>query len=99
MIFLAFLCLASQLPSPAPSSNAQNDGPKAVLAETHFDFGEVSAGAVVEHDFVVKNEGSAPLRIMKASMTPPLLATRMPHEVAPGGEGVIHIKLDTSSLG
>jgi hypothetical protein len=31
-------------------------------------------------------------------MTSPLLVTRMPRELAPGGEGLIHFKLDTAAL-
>lgn len=77
---------------------AASEVSKAVFPETHFEFGEVMSGAVVEHDFVVKNDGSAPLVIQKVSMTSPLLVTRMPHEVAPGAEGTIHFKLDTTNL-
>jgi len=51
-----------------------------------------------EHDFVVSNEGSAPLVIQKVAMTTPLLVTRETHEVAPGTEGTIHFKLDTANL-
>ncbi len=60
--------------------------------------GTAMYGSVVEHDFWVKNEGSATLKIVKASMTSPLLVTRMPRELAPGGEGFIHFKLDTAAL-
>jgi hypothetical protein len=72
--------------------------PKAVFSDARFDFGEVLSGAVVEHDFVVDNQGSAPMLIEKVSMTTPLLVTQMPHQVAPGAEGRIHFKLDTLSL-
>jgi len=73
-------------------------GPKAVFPEAQFDFGEVLAGAVVEHDFTLRNLGSAPMLIEKASMTTPLLVTEMPHAVTPGTEGKIHFKLDTENL-
>jgi hypothetical protein len=52
----------------------------------------------VEHDFTVRNTGSSPLLIQKVSMTTPLLATRMPREIAPGAEGRIHFQLDTTNL-
>jgi uncharacterized protein DUF1573 len=74
------------------------EAPKAVFQETRFDFGRAMYGSVVEHDFWVKNEGSAALKIVKATMTSPLLVTRMPREIAPGGEGLIHFKLDTAAL-
>jgi hypothetical protein len=81
------------------SSGVTRSGPKAVLSEGQFDFGEVLSGAVVEHDFTLSNAGSAPLLIEKASMTTPLLATQLPHEVTPGAGGKIHFKLDTANLG
>jgi len=88
-----FLCaLLSQL------AVAGDDAPKAVFREEGFDFGRMLHGSVVEHDFLLKNEGSVALKVLKASMTPPLLVTRMPRELAPGGEGQIHFKLDTAAL-
>ncbi len=88
-----FICVLSALPAVAGA-----EAPKAVFQETRFDFGRAMYGTVAEHDFRLKNEGSATLRIVKASMTPPLLVTRMPREVAPGGEGLIHFTLDTAGL-
>ena len=74
------------------------DEPKAVLPDPQFDFGRVLTGSVVEHDFVLKNDGSAALRTIKASMTAPLVVTRMSQEVSPGGEGTIHFALNTAGL-
>ena len=88
-----FIGLLSALPTVACA-----EAPKAVFQETRFEFGRAMYGSVVEHDFLVKNEGSAALKIVKASMTSPLLVTRMPRELAPGGEGLIHVKLDTAAL-
>jgi Protein of unknown function (DUF1573) len=66
--------------------------------EPDFDFGRVVRGDLVEHEFVVRNEGTVPVRIQKASMTPPLLATRMPGVIAPGATANIATRLDTSQL-
>jgi len=74
------------------------DAPKAIFTETGFDFDKAVCGAVVEHDFVLKNVGSAPLRIQRVNMTSPLLITRMPREISPGAQGTIHFQLDTASL-
>jgi hypothetical protein len=74
------------------------DAPKAVFIETRFQFENAICGSVVEHDFLLKNEGSAPLRIEEVSMTSPFLVTGMPGEIAPGAQGTIHFKLDTASL-
>ena len=88
-----FLCALLSLPDVAGA-----DAPKAVFPDAGFDFGRTMYGSVVEHDFVLRNEGSAALKIVKASMTSPLLVTRMPRELAPGGEGMIHFRLDTAAL-
>jgi Protein of unknown function (DUF1573) len=74
------------------------DSPHAVFSETTFQFERVLAGAVVEHDFALKNAGSAPLRIIGVQMTSPLIVTSMPASVAPGTEARIRIRLDTSGL-
>jgi hypothetical protein len=75
-----------------------SEAPKAVFSETSFHFGKVAQGTVVECDFVLKNQGSAPLRIEKVKLASPLLATSMPREIAPGAQGTIHFKLDTGNL-
>jgi len=82
----------------AASRGVVLEGPKAVLPEVQFDFGVLTSGAVIGHDFLVRNEGRAPLSIQKVSMTTPLLVTRMPREVAPGSEGKIHFELETTKL-
>jgi len=87
------ISLLSALPTAA-----SREAPKAVFRETHFGFGRTLHGSVVEHDFWLKNEGSATLRIERAIMTPPLVVTRIPRELASGGEGLIHFKLDTATL-
>lgn len=40
-------------------------GPKAVFVQPSFDFKAVSEGTHLTHDFIVKNEGDAPLNITK----------------------------------
>jgi hypothetical protein len=86
--------LSIGLTSTVPASEAS----KATVVDPRFHFEATLSGSIVEHDFVVKNLGSGPLRIQKVSMTPPLVVTSMPREVLPGSEGKIHFKLDTSHL-
>src|SRR5262245_36092276 len=88
------LLLCAALSSPLAAA----DSPQAVFSETSFQFERVLVGAVVEHDFALKNAGSAPLRIIGVQMTSPLIVTSMPASVAPGSEAKIRIKLDTSGL-
>jgi len=42
-------------------------GPRLALLEKEFNFGEVGEGSKITHDFVVLNQGDAPLEIKKVS--------------------------------
>jgi|SRR5215472_718552 len=86
--------LSIALTSAAPASEA----PKTTVVDPRFHFEATLSGSTIEHDFVLKNLGSGPLRIQKVSMTPPLIVTSMPRDVLAGSEGKIHFKLDTSHL-
>ena len=89
--------LSAGFAGPTPEAHA-TDRPAAVFHETRFDFGSSVQGTVIEHDFVLTNEGTTPLRIGKVNLTPPLLVTRIPGEVAPGARAAIHTQLDTSQV-
>jgi hypothetical protein len=69
-----------------------------VVPETAFDFGRVVRGEVVEHEFVLRNDGRSPVRITRAIMTPPLLVTRMPGVLEAGATAGIAARLDTAQL-
>jgi len=56
------LALAQEAASPAK-------GPVAVFQELIQDFGDITRGDVLEHAFVVKNDGDAPLEILSAKPT------------------------------
>lgn len=72
--------------------------PKAIFPKDSFDFGKVVRGAIVEHEFVLRNDGTAPLQLGKVRMSPPLIVTRMPARVDPGSQASLRFKLDTSNL-
>jgi hypothetical protein len=63
------------------------------------DFGSVTQGTVVKHDFILKNVGNADLRIQQVVAACGCTATNASSEViAPGGEGTIHVEFDTSGF-
>jgi hypothetical protein len=53
---------------------------------------------MVEHDFILKNRGSSPVRIQRVLLTSPMVVTRMQAFTPPGAESTIHVKLDTTAL-
>jgi hypothetical protein len=72
--------------------------PKAVFPETQFTFGKVMRGTEIQHEFVLRNEGKAALRILGVSCTAPLLLDRMPAHLEPMAEVRLRVQLDTSKL-
>jgi Protein of unknown function (DUF1573) len=82
----------------ALASTSAFASPQAVFPQASFQFERALSGAVVEHDFALKNEGSAPLRISRVLTTAPLVVTSMPASVAPGAETNIRVRLDTTGL-
>jgi hypothetical protein len=51
--------------SAFPVCAQKRKGPKFVLKEKEFDFGEVKEGAILKHSFSVRNKGNEPLRIIR----------------------------------
>ena len=62
-----FICtfLSSGSLSAGVSTKSKGDSvaPKAAFLQRNHDFGEVYEGAEIKHDFVVENQGDAPLVI------------------------------------
>jgi hypothetical protein len=80
----------------ASAALAQGQKPRAVFRETSHDFGKVKQGDVVEHEFVFKNEGGAPLVIEKVETTCGCTAALVSDKtIAPGREGRIKTTFDT----
>jgi|SRR5688572_855556 len=87
--------LACALASVATSASQRTD---AIFVDPVFDFGRVMRGTVVEHRFVMKNDGAEPLRLGSVRMTPALTLMRGAARIEPGAEGAFHFRLDTSKV-
>lgn len=72
--------------------------PRAVFPEMRYTFGEIQQGAAIGHEFIIKNEGAAVLRILNVRTTASLALDRMPAQIAAGSEARIRTHLDTSKL-
>src|SRR5512143_1335144 len=72
--------------------------PKAILLEPDFQFGKVAIGSTVEHTFLVRNTGDAPLRMTNVTLTPPLRPVKLQATIAPGQEAQLKFALDTTQL-
>ncbi|MFN0052756.1 MAG: DUF1573 domain-containing protein [Planctomycetales bacterium] len=66
-------------PSPTPP------WPKAVVDKTEFHFGRMEVGDKGTHDFTIRNEGEAPLKLQKGPTTCQCTISEVPNnQVAPG---------------
>src|SRR5436189_5026887 len=70
--------------------------PRAALPEPSFSFGKVLVGESLQHDFVLKNDGTEPLRILAVSLTNGLQLNKAPAVIAPGSQTLLSVRLKAS---
>lgn len=72
---------------------------KMEFEEVTFEFGEVDAGAVIEHTFAFTNTGKVPLTISDARSTCGCTVPSWPKDlIHPGQGGAIKVKFDTKNM-
>ena len=82
----------------AVSASAHKDGPRAVFAETTFDFGVVKREKQ-RHDFVVTNKGNAVLQIQDVKLVGGCAAAgSWDREIQPGKTGTIPVEFDPTGF-
>jgi uncharacterized protein DUF1573 len=84
-------CLAAA-DTPAVATAA---APKLVVDETRKEIGLVEHGDVLEHDFVLRNEGTAPLAISEVTQECPCFTVTFDKTIPPGASGKVHVRFDT----
>lgn len=73
-------------------------GPKAVPVEPIKDVGIVAKGDKVVHDFVIRNEGTAPLQITDVRASCGCTVVDFDKTIAPGQTGKVHAEIDTTTF-
>lgn len=74
--------------------------PRIAVDATNFDFGEVVNGEIATHDFVVRNEGNAPLAVESVITTCGCTtATLEPMTIPAGESGILHVAFDSGAHG
>jgi len=100
---IRFFCWALLLVGAAPAFLRAEDAlpprPRIAVDPRSFDFGTVSQGTVVEHDFIVRNTGTADLNLQRVVAACGCTATTSSTApIPPGGEAPVHVKLDTAGF-
>ena len=95
---LEIICLVLILFSPCQVTlGGMEDGSLVVPERTHT-FGTVKQGETITHTFVIRNTGSAPLKIARMELSQQGMTARMKPVIPPGEEGQITVRWDTARL-
>lgn len=74
---------------PIPFLPKDQPQPKIVVPSTYSDFGVVGANAIVKRDFLVRNEGDAPLTISRAYTTCGCTVADFTARIVPPGKAAL----------
>jgi hypothetical protein len=86
-------------PATASGNDTDADLPAFEFAETTFDFGSLTSGATVTHEYRFKNTGSTDLLIAEAHGSCGCTVPEYPKTpVAPGDEGVIKVTFNSAGM-
>src|SRR4051794_6125067 len=92
ILALALVC------APALAADAPAAAPKVVVEEAVYDFGKVPPAQVLQHTFLIKNEGNAPLQVSDVVPDCKCTATEFDKVIAPGATGKVVASVDTRML-
>ena len=82
------------------ASDPEAKRPKAKMPELVHAFGKMSLGSTGHYDFLIQNEGEAPLKIAKGPTQCKCTLTGLKlQEVPPGGEAEVHLEWTPKSYG
>lgn len=82
-----------------PPATAGKGSPQVRVIAARHDFGEIWAGATLEHAFDIANDGNADLEILQVSPTCGCTtAGDYPRRIAPGKTGSIPFRLDSNKV-
>lgn len=94
--FLLLLGASAGAPAPAAAQDAAK--PRAVVVSPVKDFGQVSQGQQISHDFEIRNEGTAPLELTRVHPDCGCTVAQFDRIIPPGGTGKVHADIDTAVL-
>lgn len=84
----------------ADISRSSDPTPRITIPDAEYDFQTIMEGEDVVHTFVVKNTGSAPLKITNIKTTCGCTTSAYTRgEIPPGADGTVTLKLKTSGYG
>ncbi len=89
---------AAVAPAPAPAKAATGAAPKVTIAKDNVNVGTVAKGEVIEHDFILKNDGAADLHVTDVKPACGCTVSKFDKVIPPGKEGKVHLTVDTKAF-
>jgi hypothetical protein len=92
------LSLAASPVFSAEAAAPDAAAPKAVVVEPSHDFGRTPPGPQLTHDFLIRNEGNAPLEILGVAPSCECTVAEFDRVIEPGETGKVTAVVDTRKL-
>lgn len=83
--------------APALGAESTESGPSVLVAEPVINAGTVPVGEPIEAEFVIENQGDAPLEILRVQPACGCTVAEYDETIEPGGTGRIRATVDTTS--
>jgi len=85
---------AQQLPASAvPDGESLEPNPKLMIDEPVFEAGDIKPGTLLTHEFILRNEGDAPLEFSNIQTGCSCTLAEYDRVIAPGGSGKIKLSV------
>ena len=75
------------------------NAPKAFVVEDEYTFDAVLEGEIVNHAYVIENQGALPLKILDVRTSCGCTTAKRPKAIEPGSSGQIEVRGDTRGYG
>lgn len=86
-----------QTRQPARATTAARSAPKAAVAVTKFNFGDIYTGEVISQVFFIRNDGNADLLVTDVRTDCGCTVARADRTIPPGSEGTVEVEVQTIS--
>lgn len=97
LIIPALACLYMLLASPASAAPAEEAAagprPQMTIETPFFNMGDISPGSLVQHEFILKNQGTADLELQDVRPSCGCTVASYDKIIAPGAEGKVLLKV------
>jgi hypothetical protein len=99
VVTISFLITKNSAVAGAMGKQVQSGTPKADVPQKKFTFSEVLEGEVVTHAYVIKNQGTASLKVLGVRTSCGCTTAQRPETIAPGAQDQVVVKGNTSGYG